>query len=207
MDKIEFITILKEVKGNLQVLKRKVERTSGKQVQSKSLIQELEEFATTWFDKIEPQLHSFYQISDDIINKNRDFFGRILELSGSKPSKQILIDLLASIFKSFHSELIVPIQKHNKTIFNLSYLNNILSHASGLELDYLNESIECAKIGKFRAAIILGWCAAVNRLHLYIHKIGFLKFNQASFQMSAIQTGRYKRFNKKFDIQNLAGAS
>lgn len=44
----------------------------------------------------------------------------------------------------------------------------------------------------------------MNRLHLYIEKDGFAKFNQATVQMSNIQTGRYKRFNKKFDIQNLS---
>ena len=98
----------------------------------------------------------------------------------------------------------VSVQKHEAILSKFPSLDTILTHASGLEVGYLAEAIECAQLGKQRAAIILGWCAAINRLHLYIEREGFSKFNQASVQMFNIQTGRYKRFNKKFDIQNLS---
>ncbi|NMC80301.1 MAG: hypothetical protein GYA59_13150, partial [Chloroflexi bacterium] len=99
---------------------------------------------------------------------------------------------------------LVPVQKHESLYAKFPSLESILINATGLEIDYLKEAIECANLGKKRAAVILGWCAAVNRLHLCIERDGFTKFNQASMQMSSIQTGRYKRFNKRFDIQNLS---
>jgi hypothetical protein len=204
MDKKEFITALKEMKIHLQSLKKKCEDAPGKQVQSKVLLQELEEFATSWFEQIEPHLRAIYHLSDDTLSRQRELFGTILEFSGGKPYKQKVLGVLTSLLDTFHADLLVPVQKHNEIISKYPSLDAILSHSVGLELDYLNESVECAKIGKFRAAIILGWCAAVSRLHLYIQKEGFPKFNQASVQMSAIQAGRYKRFNKRFDVQNLA---
>jgi hypothetical protein len=135
---------------------------------------------------------------------DRETFGKILEISDGKPSKAVVTGTLTTLLDSFYADLVVPVQKHNEVSSKFPSLDNILSHATGLELEYLTEAIDCAKLGKLRAAIILGWCAAANRFHLFVQKEGFVKFNQASVQMSAIQTGRYKRFNKKFDIQNLA---
>jgi hypothetical protein len=66
-------------------------------------------------------------------------------------------------------------------------LDTVLAHATGLEVDYLSEAIQCARTGNRRAAIVLGWCAAVNRLHLYVQREGFEKLNQASVRMSAMQ--------------------
>lgn len=204
MEKKEFISILKEFRTSLHSLKKRCNNSPGKQVQSKSLLQELENYATTWFDEIEPTLRSTYHFADENLNIPRTTFGKILELSGGKPSKQIILEIIETLISSFHNELIVPVQKHNQVVSKFPSLENILPHVSGLELDYLIEAFDCAKFGKHRASIILGWCAAVNRLHLYIQKEGFQKFNQASIQMFAIQSGRYKRFNKKFEIQNLA---
>ena len=106
--------------------------------------------------------------------------------------------------KQYHSDIIVPVQKYEAILLKFPNLDTVVSHAVGLEIDYLTEAVDCARLGKRRAAIILGWCAAANRLHKYIEKEGFVKLNQASVQMSAIPTGQYKRFNKKFDIQNLS---
>lgn len=204
MEKTEFIPLLKQAKSRLQLLAKKCERAPGKQVQSKSLLSELEEFATDWFEQIEPILRSAYRFSDDSLLPLREPFGNILEVCGGKPSKQAVLAILNPLLGTFHQSLIVPVQKHNAISSKYPKLDAVLSHAVGLEIDYLTEAIECAKLGKLRASIILGWCAAVNRLHLYVRQEGFAKFNQASTRMQAIQTGRYKRFNKKFDIQNLA---
>ena len=104
----------------------------------------------------------------------------------------------------FMQRSIVPVQKHQAALSKYPSLDAVLSHAQGIEVDYLTEAVDCARLGKRRAAIILGWCAAVNRLHVHVEREGFAKFNQASARMSAMQSGRYKRFNKKWNIQNLS---
>lgn len=204
MDKVDFVRSLKSFKTDINNIAKESQKVTGKQIQSKALLNRLEVLATTWFEQIEPILRSDFQFNEEIISKYRDPFGKMLELIGGKPSKLVIETILGAICLSYHVDLIVPVQKHQITLSRFPDLDVIISHAAGLEVDYLTEAIECARSSRRRAAIILGWCAAVNRLHLYVEKEGFTKFNQASVQMSIIQTGRYKRFNKKFEIQNLS---
>jgi hypothetical protein len=204
MEKQEFVAILKKYKDDLQSLSRNCQKAPGKQIQTRSLLSEVEVLAASWFENIEPTLRSTYKLSDDVITQFRDPFGKLLEIIEGRPSKQVVLTLLSVILSSYHNKLLVPIQKHEEVLARFPSLDNVLSHAVGLEVEYLNEAISCARSEWRRAAIILGWCAAVNRLHLYIQKEGFTKFNHSSIQMFSIQTGRYKRFNKKFDVQNLS---
>lgn len=204
MEKSDFVNTLKDFKKNIADLEKVCEKNNGQQIQSKETLGKLEALATNWFENIEPVLRSTFHFEEETINNFREPFGKILELSGGRPSKKIITTILEAILNSYHVSLLVPVQKHQTIFAKFPNLDSVLSNAVGLEVDYLTEAIECANLGKKRAAIILGWCGAVNRLHLFIEKEGFSKFNQASLQMSNIQTGRYKRFNKKFEIQNLS---
>src|SRR5215212_2576837 len=44
------------------------------------------------------------------------------------------------------------------------------------ESDYLKEAVECAEAGHKRAAIVLGWCALVDKPQKQIVRIGLDKF-------------------------------
>ncbi len=204
MDKENFVQFLKNFKKDINALSKKIQKVTGKQIQSRTLLSDIEVLATKWFDEIETTIRSTYEVDNAIIAKYREPFGKILELIDGKPSKKALQSIFDGILSCFHVDILVPIQKHQAVLSKFPSLDKILSNAKGLEIDYLKEAIDCARAGKRRASIILGWCATVNRLHLYIEKNGFSKFNQASVQMSSIQTGRYKRFNKRFEIQNLS---
>ncbi len=204
MDKEGFVKVLKDFKKDAHNLRKQSQKVSGKQIQSKVLLGQLEDLATRWFEQIDQPLRVTFLLDEETTNKYREPLGKILELSDGKPSKIVIQTILNAILSSYQTDILVPVQKQWAILSKFPNLDVILFHATGLEVDYLTEAIECARLGKRRAAIILGWCAAVNRLHLYIQKESFAKFNQATIQMSAIQTGRYKRFNKKFDIQNLS---
>ena len=204
MEKEDFVRILKDFKKDTGNLSKKCQKVAGKQIQSKAILDELEALSARWFDQIESNLRSTFRFEEEVLLKYREPFGKILELSGGKPSKRVIQTIFDTTLRSYHTDILVPVQKYQVILSKFPNLDEVLSHAIGLEVDYLTEAIECARLGKRRAAIILGWCAAVNRLHFHIEKEGFTKFNQASIQMSAIQTGRYKRFNKKFEIQNLS---
>jgi hypothetical protein len=204
MNKEDFVATIKEFKRSVSVLAKACQKVTGKQIQSKTLLNELESVATRWFDEFEPALRATYHFDDQTLQQFREPFGKILELIGGKPSKISVQSILYPIINSIQASILVPVQKHQAALSKFPNLDIVLSHATGIEIDYLIEAIECARLDKRRAAIILGWCAAVNRLHLYIEKEGFEKLNLASVQMQAIQSGRYKRFNKKFNIQNLS---
>lgn len=204
MDKGDFVKFLKDFRKELDKIQKECKNVTGKQIQSKRLLDEIEILATRWFEYINPILRSTFHFDDVALNIYREPFGKLLELSAGKPSNRVVLTILESILKSYHANILVPVQKHEILYAKFPSLDKVLVHAVNLEIDYLTEAIECAKLDKRRAAIVLGWCAAINRLHLYIEKEGFAKFNQAALQMFNIQTGRYKRFNKKFDIQNLS---
>lgn len=204
MDKENFVKTLKDFKKDIGDMEKQCRQVAGRQIQSKTLLNSLEVLATRWFDQFEPALRSTFRLEEEILLKYREPFGKILELSGVKPTKGVVQTILDAILHSYHADILVPVQKHQAILAKFPNLDTVLSHATGLEIDYLTEAIDCARLGKRRAAIILGWCAAINRLHFYIEKESFSKLNQASSQMSLMQNGRYRRFNKKFDIQNLS---
>lgn len=204
MDKAELIGLLRKHKGKVQQLIKETETIKGGQIQAKATLEHYESLATTWFDSIEPELHSVDEISDETVGKYRILFGQILEIIDGRPSKQIGLDLLSSIESRYHTELIVAVQKYSKLLEKFPNIEEMLKKVRDDEREYLNEAIECAKSGRRRAAIVMGWCAAVNRMHMCVEKVGFQKFNEASHQMTAVTSGRFKRFNKKFGIASLS---
>jgi len=72
------------------------------------------------------------------------------------------------------------------------------------ELLYLGEAANCLKQGYFKAAVVMGWCAAINRVHLKIEQLGFTQFNTTSATMKNATSGAYKRFNKTYSINSLS---
>ncbi len=201
MNKDDFIETLKAFRGSLVELKKTCLEVSGNQLQSKKIFSAIEAIARVWFDTIESNLDVF-SVNKEILLAFHDRFEKLLELIGGRPTKGVVITILDSLIDSFHTNILVPVQKSQLTL-KFPILDDILNHAKGIEMEYLNEAVECARLDKKRAAIILGWCAAVNRLHLFIAKEGFDKFNKASRELTDIKTGRYKRFNSPYDIHNL----
>ncbi len=203
-NKHEFIGSLKGFKSQLAKLESAVSKVPGKQIQSKAVLKQIEEAATFWFDQIEAPLRKFTSISEATIDHYHHSFGRLIEASSGKPYKERTADLIETIETGLTTEILVAIQKHVPQISDQEDYSDFLTGLQGLELEYMKEAVACASGGWLRAAVVLGWCAAVDRLHRVIERVGFDKFNKASSQMSKISSGRYKRFNKVFDIHNLA---
>lgn len=202
MDKQDFVRLLKQFKKDTGDLAKDCEAANGAQVQTCSLLNRLELLATEWFEHIEPILRSMYGFGDELLLTYREQFGKLLELSGGRPSKRVVQTIFQAILRDYQAEILVPVQKH-QMFLRFPSLDAIISHSVALETEYLVEAVDCARTGKRRAAIVMAWCATINRFHLYIEKNGFDKFNRATAQMAAMNTGRYKRFNKTFSIQNL----
>lgn len=204
MNKIEFADEIKVFRSKLTGLKKTIESQSKKQIFTKSILSELQDIGTLWFDKFESPLRHFYNFDQNVIDRYHESIGKVLELSTINPATSTVLGLLKDIEKNINQDILVPVLKHQNGIRKYGKYSNILTGKKGIELEYLKEAVECAEEGHFRAAIILGWAAAIDRLHKTVMKIGLHKFNNATVQMCAITSGRYKRFNKKFEIQNLS---
>lgn len=204
MNKDEFITALQDFQKKLTNISRKVESAPGNQVQKTELKSSIQEISTAWFEVFDSPLRHTYSLPENIVQKYHTAFGQLLELVVGRPSKRNVVAVLKGVCSDFSRELFVPIQKYTGPLKHYPWLEMLSKELSGIEQEYMKEAIGCATAGFRRAAVILGWCAAVDRLHSYIEREGFPKFNEASVQMAAISTGRYKRCNKKFDIHNLS---
>lgn len=204
MNKIEFVNEIKGFQSKLTELKKTIESHCKKQIFNKSILSELQGMTTLWFDRFESSLRHFYHLDKSVIDRYHESIGKLLELSTMNPATSTVLGLLIDIERNINQDLLIPVLKYQNEIRKHGNYGNILTGKKGVEIEYLKEAVDCAEEGHFRAAIILGWAAAIDRLHQIIMKNGLDRFNNASVQMNAISAGRYKRFNKKFDIQNLS---
>ena len=62
---------------------------------------------------------------------------------------------------------------------------------------------QCYNAGFHRAAIVLGWCSAIDRIQKRLQVLGFAAFNAASTALKAQTSGRHKRWNKGFNVTTL----
>jgi hypothetical protein len=128
-----------------------------------------------------------------------------LKLSKPNNHKTRYVEVIGLCLKKFTDNLIIPVQKQPNVQKEISALAKMLSGLSDAEEDaYLTEAISCASGNLFRGAAVLGWCATIDRIHRVTEKIGFNKFNTVSQQMAAVQSGRFKRFNKGQNIQSIS---
>lgn len=71
------------------------------------------------------------------------------------------------------------------------------------ESDYLKEAVDCANAQFKKAAIVMGWCAGIDRIQKKIQMIGFGKFNATSTTMKNQTSGKFKSFTKEFKVTTL----
>jgi hypothetical protein len=71
------------------------------------------------------------------------------------------------------------------------------------ERSFIEEAIACIRVGASRAAIVLGWCAVIDRMRRKIEAVGFPTFNAASTKLKDQTSGKFKRWNKEFSIQSM----
>lgn len=198
-------TDLKVYLDELKALRKDLRAENVKQIAKKGLRDRAENLGSQWFQDFSTQLVQMHGIADAILDKYSQGCGRLIALSSPNNLRRSYIDALDSLIKPFKAELILPTQTGNSTSASLSLLHNILGNLPDpAENDYLQESISCAQHGFFRAAIVLGWCAAVDRIHDRIEDIGFPSFNVTSAKMASQQKGRFKRFNKSQNVNSLS---
>ncbi len=117
--------------------------------------------------------------------------------------RKTYLKTIDEILQGFKEELFVAVMKSVGQVVSVSQLTKILENATDEEKDYLDEALGCASRGFFRASVVLGWSAAVHRMHKTIEKLGFDGFNKKSDEMRSAG-GRFKRWNKSFTVHSLS---
>ena len=141
----------------------------------------------------------------EVLKRYSDAFTRLIKLSGPNNLAKSYLEVLDIIIRNFQDNFIIPARQGGFSASHVSEFDTFLDAITdGVESEYFSEAIACAKHGYLRAAVVLGWSAAIDRVHRRVEEIGFNKFNSTSLQMANQQLGRYKKFNQGQNISSLA---
>lgn len=183
---------------------RKLLKGEKKFVHKKALRTNAEEFCKLWFNNSKQHLLAL-GISKEILSNLDDDFREILKLSSSHNLKSSYEKIINRVISDFQDTIIIPLKTStNKIGLSIEKESLLASISDKDENEYLTEAIECFNSNFKKAAIVLGWCAAIYKIHNKIEKIGFTKFNETSETLSLDTKGRFKRFNKKYSINSLS---
>jgi len=200
--------MVEQLKGfldELRALRKDIKAQKVKQIGKKDLRNRAEQLGSRWFSEFSTRLPQEVGISPEILEKYSDGCGRLIALSSPNNLKKSYIDILDLLIRPFRKELILTAQKGSSGATSLGLLHNILGTLPNPQEDqYLKEAISCAQRGLFRAAVVMGWCASIDRIHRRIEGIGLTKFNVISVQMASQKKGRFKRFNSPQNANSLS---
>jgi len=193
--------VLDEINGTVLYLKGLntcLRKISGEFTSRKDIRNRANQISRIWYEKVKPKI-LFLGFDDSKLRIAEVNFEKLLQLSSGNSRissyKECIEDLISNLTKV----LIIEITKVSGQT-KILQLEKILEHATTVEAEYLQEAINCSNSGYLRASVILGWSAAIARIHKVIEKIGFDEFNRKSLEMKNKTTGRYRRFTKSFDI-------
>ena len=196
---------LKVLLDELKQLKRDIASESKKTINKKALREKAEELGTKWFADISEVLSADYGISQDTVEHYSISFGRLIKISAPNNLKTSYEDTLKALTSNYRKDFIIPIQTNPKGSTKSTLLESLLKDLPDeKESTYLEEAIACSKHNYLRAAAILGWCAAIDRIHRIIEKEGFAKFNITSADMASQKKGRFKRFNSVQNVNSIS---
>ena len=203
MSKAEILNNLNEVENALNQLSKDFGKSEIKFITRKQTQQKVQSITKKWFEEIEPLIDQF-GVSDVIRKKYHELFTRLLQLSLKTSWKKTYQKLIEEILANFKDDILVVVMKSVGQIVSTADLVKILENVTKVEKEYLNEALGCARHGFFRGSMVLVWSAATHRMQKVVEKLGFDEFNKKSKEMKNILDGRFKRFNKSFNIHSLS---
>lgn len=196
---------LKAFLDELKALRRDIKAEDVTQIGKKALRERAETLGSRWFTELAPELTANTTFSADLIERYSAGCARLIKLSAPNNQKKSYLEALDGLVRGFRDELILPVQQGTVASSNAGSFDAFFSAiADADESEYLQEAVSCAKSGFCRAAVVLGWSAAINRIHRKIEANGFAKFNVTSAQMASQTKGRYKKFNQTQNVNSIS---
>ena len=172
-------------------------------ISNKEITSQVQSLTKEWFEDLEPILEQF-GVSESTKKKYNDYFSRLLHHSVRTSRKKAYQKVISQILADFKNDILIVVIKSAGKITSVAGLTKILENATQEETEYLNEALGCAKYGFYRASMVLMWSATVHRMQRVVEKLGFSEFNKKSKEMKNICEGRFKRFQKSFNVNSLS---
>jgi len=188
---------------DLKSLRKTLKAETVPQVGKKVLRDRANELGSRWHRDFGPKLRS--AVSTEILDRYDAAFTRLIKLSGPNNLHSSYLKTLNALIPPFLDELIIPAKQGSFSAPAPSAFDSFFASLGNPdESEYLGEAIACARAGYSRAAAVLGWSAAIDRVHRKIEGLGFRQFNVTSAQMASQQTGRYKKFNQVQNVNSIS---
>jgi hypothetical protein len=202
--KADILKKLRDFEEDLRQLRKDVKAVPIKTVNSKDLRNRAEALATRWVEELRSPLEHKFKIDPVTIQDTSEQVKRLHILSRPSNLKASYLGTLDKILDKFKDKLILPIQQTSTSVESIFDLQKLVS---GLpdpdESEYLKEAIDCANSNFKKAAVVMGWCAAIDRIQKKIQAVGFAIFNSTSTQLKQQTSGRHKHFSKEFKVTTL----
>lgn len=195
---------LKSFLNDLKSLRRDVKTEKVTQISKQALRTRAENLGSQWFSDFSSPLSTKLGFSGEVLEKYSSYCAKLIKLSAPNNLKSSYLSALNGLIKSFRAELILPLQQGQPSQASSSFESFFTDIANSDESEYLKEAITCARSGLYRAAAVLGWCAAIDRIHHRVETVGFAKFNVTSAQMASQTKGRFKKFNQTQNVNSLS---
>lgn len=180
----------------LKAFRRALRAETTPTINKGALRAEAKALGALWHKEFLPALK--HSLTSDVMEGYSAQFTRLIRVSAPNNLVKSYLEALDAIIKPFNDNLVIRSQQGAFGAAAPSAFDCFFAELSNSEeSEYLAEAIECAKAGHQRAAVVLGWSAAIDRIHRVIEHIGFDRFNTMSQQMHSSTTGRYKKFTNK----------
>lgn len=196
---------LDHFKKELQTLRREVAAVQGTTINRLAIRSRADAIATAWVEELRSPLEHQFKLPADLIEKTAAEMKQLHVLSRPSNLKTSYLRTINSVLNKFEDKFVLPIKQSASEVESIIDLEKLVPGLSDPdESDYLKEAVECAKAGHNRAAIVLGWCALVDKLQKQILRIGLDKFNAASTGVKEQTSGKFKNWNKQFSVTTLS---
>ena len=202
MKKDEILASLRALEEGTTSLRDTVSDLKGTVVFSEAVKSEGQRLSRLWFEGLDAVLTGF-GIDEATVEKYRPLFAKLLNLSLKSSWRATYVRVLTETLRDYKDDLVAPVMRFAGEPKFSKDLDKILQDATEEESEYLVEALGCAERGYLRASVVLGWSAAVDRMHRVVEKLGFAEFNKKSAEMKGKKGGRYGKFNKAFNVGSL----
>jgi hypothetical protein len=166
---------------------------------------EAEALAVLWFQSLKPRLDVLGATFTPHIAEVTTAMERLHVLSRPNNLGSSYELVITNALKQFKDRFLKPIQLAAPEAKTNTVLDAILDKITDPdESGYLREAVSCAKEGFWRASVVMGWCATIDRLQQTIGRIGFDKFNEASTRLKSKTTGKFKNWTKGVQAGSLS---
>ena|ERR1700738_2477358 len=196
---------LEAFKKELQSLRKEIALVQGKTINRIGIRNRAVAIADMWVEELRSALEHKFKLPKDLVEKTALEMKQLHILSRPSNLKSSYLKTINATLTKFDDKFVLPIKQSATEVENIFDLEKLVPGLSDPEeSDYLKEAVECAEAGHKRAAIVLGWCALVDKLQKQILRMGLDKFNAASIKVKNQTSGKFKNWNKQFSVTTLS---